>query len=181
VLETKKMRIIILAVLLMTSAIISAQKSIIFPSIKGVGLDDKSVTVPAGNGKYSIIGIAFNRKAEDDLKKWLNPLYDAFIKKEKGSTNFDMAEFHDVNFVFIPMINGFKRVAEEFKKGTDKHYWPYIMDTEKTDIKELQKQLGVEDTKIPYFFVLDKDGKIVAEESGNYSEKKMATLEDAVE
>jgi hypothetical protein len=55
------------------------------------------------------------------------------------------------------------------------------MDTEKTDIKELQKQLGVTDNKIPYFYVLDKAGKIVAAQNGDFSEDKMDKLEEAVE
>jgi len=158
-----------------------AQTSTNFPPIKGINLEDKTVKVPAGNGNYSVVGIAFHRQAEDQLKKWLNPLYEAFIRKENSAGTMDMAELHDANFIFIPMINGFRKVAEEFKKGTDKEYWPYIMDTEKTDVKELQRQLGVDDNKIPYFFVLDPQGKIVASVSGTYSDKKLAVLEDAID
>lgn len=160
---------------------LSAQSGKIFPSVKGSTLDDKTMSLPIKNGKYTVLAIAYHRDAEDDLKKWLNPLYDNFMKKEKGSTNFDLAEVYDVNFVFVPMISGFKRIAEDFKKGTDKSFWPYIMDTEKTDIKDLQKQLGVEDNKIPYFYILDKDGKIIESQSGKFTEQKMEKLEDAIE
>ncbi len=55
------------------------------------------------------------------------------------------------------------------------------MDTEKTDIKDLQKLLGVEDNKIPYFYILDKDGKIIESQSGKFTEQKMEKLEDAIE
>jgi len=173
-------RVLILA-LLITTLITTAQKGKTFPVVTGITLDDKTLALPVKNGKFSIVAIAFNRGAEDDLKKWLNPLYNNFMKKEKGTSNFDMAELYDVNFIFVPMIAGFKRVAEDFKKGTDKQFWPYIMDTEKTDVKELQKQLGVEDNKIPYFYVLNKEGKIVEEQSGKFSEDKMEKLEDAIE
>jgi len=162
------------------SLLINAQKGNTFPAVKGVTLDDKAAGLPMKNGKFSIIAIAFNRGAEDDLKKWLNPLYDNFMKKEKVG-NFDMAEIYDVNFVFVPMIAGFKKIAEEFKSGTDKQFWPYIMDTEKTDVKELQKQLGVDDNKIPYFFVVDKEGKIVEVQSGKFSDAKMEKLQEAIE
>jgi hypothetical protein len=158
-----------------------AQKGQVFPTIKGVTLEDKALTVPNKNGKFSLIAIAFHRGAEDDLKKWLNPLYDNFIQKEKGTSNFDLAEVYDINFIFIPMISGFKKVAEDFKAGTDKAFWQYIMDTEKTDIKTLQKQLGVDDNKIPYFYVLDKDGKIVEIQSGKFTEAKMEKLENAIQ
>lgn len=166
--------------LLFFSLGLSAQKGKVFPTVKGIALDDKATTLPVKNGKYSVIAIAFNRDAEELLKKWLNPLYENFMKKGEPG-NFDMAELYDVNFVFIPMIAGFKRIAEDFKKGTDKEFWPYIMDTEKTDVKELQKQLGVEDNKIPYFFVLDKTGKIVDVQSGKFTDDKLEKMEDAIE
>lgn len=159
----------------------SAQSGKDFPSVSGHTLDDTRLIVPQLNEKYSIVAIAFNRDAEDLLKQWLNPLYGAFIKKEKGESQFDMAELFDVNFVFIPLISGFKKIEADFKANTDKGFWPYIMDTEKTDIKNVQKALGIENTKIPYFYVLDKLGKIVAIQSGKYNEAKLDALEEAIE
>jgi len=157
-----------------------AQKGTIFPDIQGKTLDDKNMSLPLKNGKYTVLAIAYNRDAEDDLKKWLNPLYNMFIKKPENS-NFDMAAIYDVNFVFVPMISGFKKIAEDFKKGTDKEFWPYILDTEKTDIKALQARLKITDNKIPYFYILDKDGKIVETESGKYTDNKIDKLEDAID
>lgn len=159
---------------------LNAQKGKSFPSVVGATLDNKAITLPIKNGKSSIIAIAFSRDAEDDLKKWLNPLYENFMKKEKTG-NFDMAELYDVNFVFVPMISGFKKIAQDFKKGTDKEFWPHIMDTEKTDVKELQTQLGVQDNKIPYFFVVNKEGKIIETVNGKFSDDKLEKLEDAID
>ncbi|MDI9341041.1 MAG: hypothetical protein QM534_10775 [Sediminibacterium sp.] len=158
-----------------------AQKGEIFPVINGKTLNDKTMSLPIKNGKQSIVAIAFHRGAEEDLKKWLNPLYYTFIKKPKGQTNFDMAEIYDVNFTFVPMISGFKKIADDFKASTDKEFWPYILDTEKSDIKAIQKQLKITDNKIPYFFVLDKDGKILEVQSGAYKENKVEKLEEACE
>lgn len=173
------MKHLILAIGLLAGISTYAQKGKLFPAINGKSLSDKSMVLPIKNGKQSIIAIAFHRGAEEDLKKWLNPLYYTFIKKPKGQTNFDMAEIYDVNFVFVPMISGFKKIADDFKASTDKEFWPYIMDTEKSDIKAMQKELGVTDTKIPYFFVLDKDGKILEVQSGAYKEAKVEKLEEA--
>lgn len=175
------MKHFLVVVLLVLANCMNAQKGKAFPMISGVTLEDKPINLPIKNGKYTIVAIAYNRGAEDELKKWLNPLYNLFIVKKKEGSNFDVAEVYDVNFVFVPMISGFKKIASDFKAGTDKEFWPYIMDTEKTDIKGIQKELGVEDNKIPYFYVVDKAGKIVVSESGNFSEDKMDTLEEAVE
>lgn len=175
------MKKIIQALLFMGSATLFSQEGHLFPSINGKLLNEQNVSLPQKNNKYSIVAIAYNRDAEDFLKQWLNPLYNAFIKKEKGAAQFDMAELFDVNFVFIPLISGFKKIREDFKANTDNVFWPYILDTEKTDIKELQKQLSVTNAKIPYFYVLDKDGKIVEVQSGKFSEDKLDKLEDAME
>jgi hypothetical protein len=93
----------------------------------------------------------------------------------------DMADVYDVNFVFVPMITGFKRIADEFKKDTDPQFWKYIMDTEKTDINSLQKSMLIEDSKIPYFFVLDASGKVLEVQSGKFLPAKIDKLEDAIE
>jgi hypothetical protein len=158
---------------------LSSQIGKIFPALQGTLLNDKAISLPINNGKFTVIGIVYNRDAEDALKKWLQPMYDAFISKDKGP--MDMGESHDVNFVFIPMIKGLKWVREEFKSGTDKEYWGYIMDTEKSDVKIAQKELDAKDNKIPYFYVLDKNGKIIASQSGSYTEAKMDALEEAAE
>lgn len=159
----------------------NAQKGQKFPDVNGTLLNDKAMSMPIKNGKETIVAIAFHRGAEDELKKWLNPLYYTFVKKaDKKENKFDMAEVYDVNFIFIPMISGFKKLAEDFKAGTQKEFWPYILDTEKTDVKGMQKLLGLKDSKIPYFFVLDKDGKIVDVQSGEFSEAKVAAMEEAV-
>lgn len=158
-----------------------AQKGMQFPDLSGKALNEKYVGLPIKNNKNSVIGIAYNKAAETELKKWLNPLYNTFIPKPGEAKTFDVAEIYDVNFIFIPMIAGFKKVAEDFKASTDKEFWPYIMDTEKTDIKLLKEKLGVKDDKIPYFYVLDKEGKILESVNGKFSEEKMDKLEAAAE
>jgi len=170
-----------IVVILLLSNALCAQKGQSFPAVSGTLLNDKAMSLPIKNGKETIVAIAFHRGAEDELKKWLNPLYYTFMKKpDKKDNKFDMAEIYDVNFVFIPMISGFKKFAEDFKASTQKEFWPYILDTEKTDVKGMQKELGLKDNKIPYFFVLDKDGKIKTMESGEYSESKVDNMEEAV-
>lgn len=169
---------ILILVCLFTSGF--SQKGKIFPGINGLSLEDKAMALPIKNGKETIVAIAFHKGAEEELKKWLNPLYYTFIKKPKGTNKLDMSEIYDVNFVFVPMISGFKKIAEDFKKGTDKEFWPYIMDTEKTDIKAIQKELDIVDNKIPYFFVLDKAGKIIEVQSGKFKEEKVDKLEEVL-
>lgn len=156
-----------------------AQKGQQFPAIAGETLDGKKISLPVKNDKFSVIGIAYNRAAEKELKQWLNPLYDTFIQKNNEGA-FDIAAIYDVNFVFIPMISGFKAAAADFKKGTDKEFWPYIMDAS-TDIRTIKEYFKIEDDKQPYFYIVDKNGKIVETASGKFTEDKMDKLEEAVD
>ncbi len=159
---------------------LSAQKNQIFPRFEGITLDDKAMVIPAKNGKFTIVGMVFKRSAEKELKKWLNPLYNAFMVKGDGKSNFDVAAIYDVNFYFVPLISGLKKAKEDFKNGTDKEFWKYIVDSE-TPIKQMENNLKITNLEDPYFYVLDKDGKIVEWVSGDFSEAKMSKLEDAVE
>ncbi len=151
-----------------------------FPDVVGETLDKKAATLPIKNKKHSVIGMAFHRSAEDAMKKWMNPLCDAFVNTSKA-TKHDMDMSHDVNFMFVPFISGFFDIAESYQKSTDKAFWPYVMDTKKTDVKEVAKKLGIKDTKIPYFFVLDETGKVLAVESGDYKADKVSRLEDSLD
>lgn len=160
----------------------SAQIGKVFPALNGVTLDEKPIQLPLKNNKFSVIAIAFNRAAEEDLKKWLNPLFQTFIKDEtENNKGLDVADVYDVNFMFVPVIAGFKRIADDFKKDTDKRFWQYIMDTEKADMKGLQAKLGINDDKLPYFFIVNTQGTIVAVQSGKFLKEKMDKLEEAIE
>ena len=55
------------------------------------------------------------------------------------------------------------------------------MDTEKTDMKDVELILEVKDRKIPYVFVLDKNGVVVDVQTGDYSEAKIDAMEEAIE
>lgn len=174
------MRQLFLILFSLAMLVASAQKGQQFPLIKGTTLNDKIVNIPNKNGKYTLVGIAYNRAAEEELKKWLNPTYYNFIKKGDANGQFDVAELYDVNFYFIPLISGFKKARNDFKNGTDKEFHGYIVDAE-TNIDDVKKELKVSDDKIPYFYILDPSGKIVEAVSGKYTEDKMEKLEDAIE
>jgi hypothetical protein len=48
-------------------------------------------------------------------------------------------------------------------------------------LKTYKEALDFEKKDIPYFFVVDPEGKIVYATSGKYSEAKMAAIEENIE
>lgn len=164
-----------------------AQKGKPFPKLTGETFDGKAITVPdAGKGKATIIGICFNKDAEGMLRSWANPMYNMFLVKRGDDANaFNAAMNYDVNYFFIPRLNLLNRVwdkktKEKMKEDTDKEFWPYIIFcTDK--MKDFKKEMGIDNTDVPYFFVLDKNGVIKEIVSGGYSDKKMGMIEEAID
>lgn len=152
-----------------------------FPTLIGHTLEGTAISIPlAGTKKFTIIGICFKRSAEDNLKTWIQPMYDTFVAKAKGTDYFDVANYYDVNYFFIPLISGFKKAAADFKDATQKDLWKKVIDCD-TDIKLLKEQLKPADENIPYFYVLDTTGKIVEIVSGKFTEDKIDKIEEAID
>ncbi|MCC6182433.1 MAG: hypothetical protein IT237_11430 [Bacteroidia bacterium] len=172
---------IIISLLITYTVSMNAQIKSSFPKMSGHTLDEKSITLPLSNTKkYTIVGICYKRSAENDLKTWIQPMYDVFVAKAKGTDYFDVANYFDVNYYFVPLISGFKKAAADFKAATQKELWGNVIDCD-TDIKLLKTQLKPSNDDLPYFYVLDVNGKIVELVSGSYSESKMEKIQDAIE
>ena len=156
----------------------------VFPDCSGETFSGNSVSVPKGTkGKFTVLWLAFSRKAEDDMKTWLNPVYNHFIAPKTENDAFSAAVNYDVNFYFIPLLNRVNQALgdkEKIKNKTDKEFWPYVLFF-KGEVKSYVDYLSIEDKEIPYFFVLDADGKIVHLEKGKYSESKLTKIEDFLE
>ncbi len=141
---------------------------------------DKTVSIPNNTkGKFTLVGMAYSKDAEEDLKTWLNPVYNKFIAKT-GMMDMDL----DVNLFFIPMFAGVKTsVAEQAKKklksGTDKAFYPHIL-FYKGELKTYSDALGFDRKDTGYFFVLDRNGKIVYATSGKFKQDKLDEIEDII-
>jgi len=163
----KKILICIVAVAL-TAVSFTVKKSVIgtvFPAMECEDYNGKAVNLPVDTkGKYTLLCCAFSTAAEPDL--------------------FDVHVDYDVNLYFIPMFTGFNKLAsnsskDKIRKATDKELWPYLLfyDGGKTYKDELE--FKKRDTA--YFFVLDKNGKVVYTTSGKYDDKKMEQIIDIFE
>ena len=154
-----------------------------FPLLTAKKLDDHEVILPKStHGKFTLLGLAYSKEAESDLATWFQPVYETFIHKDKGGV-FE-TESYDIHLFFIPMFTGLNQAAhgqavKEMKKGIDKNLWPYVL-IYKGEIKEYKTSLMMEKKELPYFFVLDKDGKVVYKTHGKYSDHKMEEIENLI-
>lgn len=178
------MRSLLLTAFVILGATIQAQVvGSIFPAMEAETVEDKKVALPKDvSGKYTLIGMAYSKKSEDELNTWFQPVFEKFIQKTTGV----MADFsYDVNVYFVPMFTGVNAAAtgtakKKALKNIDAKLLPYIL-FYKGELKKYKEALDFEKRDIPYFFVLDPAGKIVYATSGKYTDTKMDEVEENIE
>ena len=124
-------RILIFTILLAVS--IHSEGQVIgkmFPDMEAETVDDIKVKLPEKTkGKYTLLGLAYSKKSEDELNSWFSPVFNKFIQKTKGV----LAGFeYDVNVYFVPMFTGVNAAAtgtakKKALKNIDPQLLPYIL------------------------------------------------------
>jgi hypothetical protein len=154
-----------------------------FPDMEAETVEDKVVKLPSDvKGKYTLLGLAYSKKSEDELNGWFQPVFEKFIQKNKGL--FESFGY-DVNVYFVPMFTGVNAAAtgtakRKAIKNIDPQLLPYIL-FYKGELKPYKEALDFEKKDTPYFFVLDPHGKIIYATSGKFSKAKLDKVEEALE
>ena len=102
----------IIAVLCILSATASfSQVGDPFPELSGETVLDEVISIPNDTrDKYTLVGLAYSKKSEDDLSSWFSPSYNLFVRDKEDAGVF--ASFtYDVNLYFVPMFTGVKAAA----------------------------------------------------------------------
>ena len=159
----------------------AAQEGNPFPAIDAANLNDQTVSIPSDTkGKFTLIGVAFSEEAQEDLYSWGAPVYDLFL--DENGLN---AMVYDVNVQLVLLFTGVNKAAynkaeKMIKEGTTDTYRNNIL-LYKGEMGDLRDELAMEDRKVPYLYVLDKEGTIMYTTSGRYTRKKMDEISELVE
>lgn len=176
----------VLVSLFFAALLINSQAQVIgkqFPDMTAETVDDKKISLPLDvRGKYTLLGLAYSKKSEEQLNTWFNPVFTTFIQKTTGQME---GMGYDVNVYFVPMFTGINTVAtgtakRKAMKNVNPQLLPYIL-FYKGELKKYKDELDFEKRDIPYFFILDADGKIVFATNGPYSEAKMESIEAVID
>ncbi len=155
----------------------------VFPQLEAETADDKKINLPEDTkGKYTLLGLAYSKKSEDELNTWFEPIFSKFVQKTSGLL---AGMGYDVNVYFVPMFTGIQAAAagtakKKAIKNVDPQLLPYIL-FYKGELKKYKEELDFERRDIPYFFVLDPAGKILYATSGSFSDTKMDQIEAVIE
>ena len=172
--------IVFVFITFMSIASAFAQTGSAFPNFPTKKLNGQTFILPDSvKGKFSIIGIAFSKKAEESLLTWYEPAYQTFIQKKK--TIF-ASEVYNVNTYFLAVITGANKVSGEdivkkIKENTQKELQPYVL-TYIGEFASYKKTLNITESDEPYFFILNEKGVIVHITKGAYTAEKLAEVEE---
>jgi len=147
-------------------------------------LKNEKIFIPQDTkGKYTLLGLAYSKKSEDELITWFDPIYQTFIHKSSKPALFDAD--YDVNIYFIAMFSGVNAAAvgsvkKKMRANSDPELEPHLL-FYKGQIKTFKQGLKLDRKDTPYFFVLDEGGDIVYSTSGAFSQSKLDDIEELLE
>lgn len=171
------MRSLLTAAALTVALTLQAQST--FPTLSGETAAGASITLPAKGKPWTVIGLAYSQKASPLLEEWYEPAYLRFIAKHGL-----MAGSYEADVFFVPLFVGVNKAAYEgslnkFRKSADPEIVDHVLFS-KADIEPLKEALGLNDKDIPYFFVLDGEGRIVHREQGAFTDEKLENIEEVL-
>jgi hypothetical protein len=154
-----------------------------FPDMIAETVEDKQVNLPKDTkGKYTLLGLAYSKKSEDELNSWFQPVFETFIQKTTGLMS---GMGYDVNVYFVPMFTGVNAAAtgtakKKAAKNIDPQLLPYVL-FYKGKLEPYKDALDFQHKDVPYFFVLNAEGKIIYATSGKFSDEKLEEIESKIE
>jgi hypothetical protein len=158
-----------------------AQKNKLFPEIKGETLAGEQIILPENSkGKFTLIAVAYSKKAEKALKSWSQPVYDEFL-----NPNGFNAMVYDVNVYLVMLFTGAKKsvyssVKAKMKAGTDQRLHQHTL-LYKGAMEPYKNTLGLRDKDEPVLFVLDKTGKVIFMAYGAFRQRLLSEIGALVE
>ncbi|HMC96875.1 MAG TPA: hypothetical protein VKG92_04440 [Flavobacteriales bacterium] len=157
---------------------ISAQQA--FPTLEGETAKGAAISLPLPNPKgYTLIGLAYSQKAQPLLEEWYEPAYLRFVAKHGL-----FAGAYEVDAFFVPLFVGLKKTAYEpsmrkFRESASPEIVDHVVFS-KAELEPLKAALGMADKDIPYFFVLDRQGRIIHRTDGAFTDEKLEAIEDVL-
>lgn len=151
-----------------------------FPALTGETADGTAITLPSASEKaYTIIGLAYSQKAQPALEEWFEPAYLRFVAKHGL-----FAGAYDCAVYFVPLFTGVNKAAYEpsmkrFRKSATPETADRVVFV-RTELEAVREALGLQDKDVPYFYVVDRDGRIVHREQGAFTEDKLDAIEEAL-
>lgn len=152
---------------------LSNQKDGYFPTLTGIDLMGVDRTIPETfDGKYNLIAVAFERGQQEIINTWITEA----DKLEASNENFKFYEIpviYKLNALWRTWINNGMRSGIPDENSRLRTITIYTERDKFLDFMKMNK-----DTV--YLLLLDQNGKIIWQETGNASEEKIKSLQKKI-
>ncbi len=170
----------LLSLIMVMALVIPAASQKTFPTMTGEMANGQELTLPRDlTRKHTIIGLAYSPKASSHLEEWLEPAYLRFVAQHGL-----FAGEYDADIYFIPVFVGLNKSAYEpslkkFRKSASPEIEQHVLFS-KEDMAPVKEILDLDEKDIPYFFVLDRSGRVIHRTQGAFSEDKLEAIENVL-
>ncbi len=153
-------------------------QTVTFPRLEGEKADGTKVQLPDPKATgFTVVGLAYSQQASPMLEEWAEPAFLRLVAKHGL-----FASTYEADVWFIPMFVGGNKVAYEpsmkrFRKSADPEVADHVLFYQ-GEIAPFELALGLHNKDIPYFFVLDREGRVVHRTEGAFSLEKLDAIEE---
>jgi hypothetical protein len=151
-----------------------------FPIMHGERADGSAIELPGQpSTPFIVIGLAYGQKAQPALEAWYEPAYLRFVAKHGLFANAYSTEVY-----FVPLFTGANKAAyapslKRFRQSAEPEVADRVVFV-KEDADEIRRALALTDKDIPYFFVVDREGRILHRAQGDFSDDKLEAIEEVL-
>ncbi|MFW9893126.1 MAG: hypothetical protein ACFFFO_13025 [Candidatus Thorarchaeota archaeon] len=145
-----------------------------FPNVVGSNLNGDRIRIPSElKGDYNILLVPFQQWQQGLVNSWV-PFLEHLMEKKEWFDYYELPTIRKMNVFFRRMIDGGMRGGIPSRDTRGRTVTLYI---DKAPFKE-QLEIPTEDTL--YLYLVDKNGTIFWRESGEISDEKATSLENAL-
>lgn len=173
-------KLIIIALLPLLYAFVAPRS---FVPISCINLNNDTVNLPPQNGnKRTVIALMLSLRADKQMQTWTQPLYTSLVADGVGGMM--SGNMYNAKLYFVGAVKGIAKLAlpdmlKKARQEVNKKYYDCFAYTN-TDVEALMQHLNITDKSIPHFFVVETDGTILYQASGEYNKDKLDEITGAL-
>jgi hypothetical protein len=145
-----------------------------FPIVTGDNLNGKTIHIPSQlKGKLNVLLVPFQMWQQDQVNSWV-PFLEQLMNETPEFDFYELPTIRKMNFIARRIIDGGMRGGIPSKETRARTVTLYI------DKIQFKKALGIPTESTLYLYLVDKEGTILWEASGELSDEKATSLEQAL-
>lgn len=145
-----------------------------FPDVTGSNLNGEHIQIPSQlKGEFNVLLVPFQMWQQDLVNSWV-PFLEHLIKDNPQFDYYELPTIRKMNFLARRIIDGGMRGGIPSRDTRGRTVTLYI---DKTPFK---KALGISTESTLYLYLVDQQGAILWESSGEISDEKATSLEESL-